>query len=92
MLGNPTDGVRRNLVSCSLFVEPADETPAAAKRRIAPVQFTPGRLVRICRGAFVGVEGVVLRDHGSSRLIIAPAISQSGVHLEIDAEMLEATD
>ncbi len=92
MLGNPTDGVRRNIVSCSLFIEPTDETPAPAKRRIAPVQFRPGRLVRLCRGAFVGVEGVVLRDQGNSRLIIAPAVSQSGVYLEIDAEMLETTD
>jgi hypothetical protein len=92
MLSQPADGLRRYVNVCPPFMEPADEAPLAEQQGVSAAQFAAGRLVRICGGAFTGFEGVVLRRCGFSRLIVALALSQSGVYLEIEAEMLEAID
>lgn len=92
MISKPTDGLRRTFGSRLPFMTPVEEAQPGEPRRISAAQFKPGGVVRICRGAFFGIEGVVLERHGCSRLILALALSQSGVYLEIDAEMLEAID
>ena len=88
----PTDGLRRSNNSVRRFTAPAGDAPNGEHQRFLAAQFKPGRLVRIRRGAFAGIEGAVLRNCGNSRLIVALALSQSGVYLEIDAEMLDAID
>lgn len=52
----------------------------------------PGRLVRVCAGAFEGVEGAILEGRENCRSIVALKLSQSGVYLEIDDALLEAID
>lgn len=64
----------------------ASHPPANGKR------FEPGRLVRICGGAFAGVEGAVLEGRENFRSIIALSLSQSGVYLEVDDALLEAIE
>lgn len=92
MLSKPTEGLRRNVNGCLPLVAHADEAPLGEQGSLSATQFKPGRLVRICRGAFAGVEGAVILRVGKSRLIVALAVSQSGVYLEVDAEMLQAID
>ena len=58
----------------------------------ASAPFGPGRLVRICRGPFSGIEGAVLEGRSNSRSVIALTLSQSGVYLEIDDALLEPAD
>lgn len=64
---------------------------AAAEIRLRK-RFEPGRLVRICGGAFAGVEGSVLERRENFRSIVALSLSQSGVYLEVDDALLEAID
>ena len=65
----------------------SDSDSQAIKRRLEP-----GRLVRICGGAFAGVEGAVLEVLANFRSIVALKLSQSGVYLEVDDVLLEAID
>ncbi len=51
-----------------------------------------GRLVRIRGGSMAGLEGMVLKRCGQSRLQVAVNFLQKGVSVEIDDFLLEAID
>lgn len=49
----------------------------------------PGQRVRICSGPFQGIEGVVLRRGGQTRLLVAVRFLQQGASMLIDDYSLE---
>jgi len=51
-----------------------------------------GRFVRVRSGPFVGVEGVVLRRRGETRLLVSVNFLQQGASVEIDDFCLEPLD
>jgi len=51
-----------------------------------------GRHVRVRSGAFAGVEGVVLRRRGKTRLLVSVNFLQKGASVEIDDFCLEPLD
>jgi transcription antitermination factor NusG len=53
--------------------------PLAIERRL-----TPGDQVRIKTGSLRGLEGVVVKRHGKTRLLVAVNYLQQGVSVEID--------
>lgn len=53
--------------------------PLAIERRLAS-----GDLVRIRTGSLRGLEGVVVKRHGKTRLLVAVTYLQQGVSVEID--------
>lgn len=52
----------------------------------------PGRNVRVRSGPFAGVEGVVLRRRGETRLLVNVNFLQQGASVEIDDFRLEPLD
>jgi transcription antitermination factor NusG len=55
-------------------------------------RLAPGRRVRVRQGAFAGVEGVVLKRRGETRLLVAINFLQKGASVEIDDFSLEPLD
>ncbi len=51
-----------------------------------------GRSVRVRSGPFVGIEGVVLRRRGETRLLVSVNFLQKGASVEIDDFCLEPLD
>ena len=51
-----------------------------------------GSRVRVRSGAFAGVEGVVLRRRGQTRLLVSINFLQQGASVEIDDFCLEPLD
>jgi transcriptional antiterminator RfaH len=51
-----------------------------------------GRRCRVCRGPFLGVEGVITDRLGPSRLCLQVAILGQAAALEVDADLLEPAD
>jgi transcription antitermination factor NusG len=52
----------------------------------------PGNTVRVLRGPFSGLEGVVLKRRGQTRLLVALNFLQRGASVEIDDYLLEPID
>lgn len=50
----------------------------------------PGRPVRIRKGAFAGLEGVIVKRQGSERLIVAVRFLQQGASILLDDYEVEA--
>jgi transcriptional antiterminator RfaH len=61
--------------------------PLTLERRIVP-----GNRVRVLRGSFMGMEGVVLKRRGETRLLVAINFLQQGASVEIDDFCLEKID
>ena len=55
-------------------------------------RFVPGERVRVRHGPFEGLEGVVMRRHGQTRLLVTVNYLQRGASVEIDDFMLEPID
>ena len=49
----------------------------------------PGQQVRVRQGAFAGLEGIVLKRHGKTRLLVSINFLQQGASVEIDDFMLD---
>ncbi len=49
----------------------------------------PGRRVRVRQGAFAGLEGLVLKRRGETRLLVSINFLQQGASVEIDDFLLE---
>jgi len=62
----------------------AANAPLTIESRLAP-----GRRVRVRQGAFAGVEGIVLKRRGETRLLVAINFLQQGASVEIDDFLLE---
>ena len=58
--------------------------PLTVESRLAP-----GHRVKVRQGPFAGVEGVVLKRHGETRLLVAINFLQQGASVEIDDFSLE---
>lgn len=56
-----------------------DGVPLTVESRIEP-----GQLVRIRTGAFKGFEGIVLRRHSQSRLVVSVRFIEQGVSIMLD--------
>lgn len=52
----------------------------------------PGTRVRICQGTLTGLEGVVIREHGQTRLLVSVDFVQQGASMLIDETTLETVD
>lgn len=57
----------------------ADGVPLTVESRIEP-----GQLVRIRTGAFKGFEGIVLKRHSQSRLVVSVRFIEQGVSIMLD--------
>jgi len=55
-------------------------------------ELTPGRRVRVRSGQLKGLEGVIVRRHGQTRLVVAVNFIQQGASLEVDECELELVD
>ena len=61
--------------------------PLTVERRLQA-----GRYVRVRNGPFAGIEGVVLRRRGETRLLVSINFLQQGASVEIDDFCLEPLD
>lgn len=52
-------------------------------------RLSPGRRVKVCHGAFAGLEGTVLKRRNETRLLVAVNFLQQGASVEIDDFALE---
>lgn len=52
-------------------------------------RFGPGQRVRVRQGAFGGLEGIVLKRRGETRLLVSINFLQQGASVEIDDFLLE---
>ena len=48
----------------------------------------PGDMVEICEGSFKGYRGTVVREHGSTRLIVSISLLRTSVAAEFEREVL----
>ncbi|MHB0956106.1 MAG: transcription termination/antitermination protein NusG [Pirellulaceae bacterium] len=69
--------LRRDLANVHGLID--RNAPLAVEQRLAS-----GDLVRIRSGALRGLEGVVVKRHGKTRLLVAVKYLQQGVSVEID--------
>ena len=76
------DQLRRELANVQALID--SNAPLAIERRLAP-----GDPVRIKNGSLQGLEGVVVKRHGKTRLLVAVTYLQQGVSIEIDDCALE---
>ena len=74
--------LRRDLASIQALIE--RNAPLAVERRL-----DSGAAVRIRSGALKGMEGIVVKRHGKTRLLVAVKYLQQGVSVEIDDCALE---
>ncbi len=54
--------------------------------------FPAGRRCRIVAGAFAGVEGIVVRQQSSTRIVLKVSAIAIGASMEIDSDLLEPVD
>ena len=52
-------------------------------------RLAPGRRVRVRQGAFAGLEGIVMKRRGETRLLVSVNFLQQGASVEIDDFLLE---
>ena len=71
------DRLRQDLGNVQTLIE--CDAPLSVERRLAT-----GAPVRIKSGALSGLEGVVVKRHGKTRLLVAVTYLQQGVSVEID--------
>ncbi len=76
------DQLRRDLANVHGLID--RNAPLAVEQRL-----TPGNPVRIKSGSLRGLEGVVVKRHGKTRLLVAVKYLQQGVSVEIDDCALE---
>jgi transcriptional antiterminator RfaH len=76
------DQLRHDLANVHALID--RNAPLAVERRL-----TPGDDVRIKTGSLRGLEGVVVKRHGKTRLLVAVNYLQQGVSVEIDDCALE---
>ena len=74
--------LRRDLFHVQMLID--RNAPLAIERRL-----TTGDPVRIKCGALRGLEGIVIKRHGKTRLLVAVTYLQQGVSVEIDDCALE---
>ena len=74
---NDQDQLLRDLANVQALIE--RDAPLALERRL-----DAGDMVRIKTGALKGLEGVVVKRHGKTRLLVAVTYLQQGVSVEID--------
>jgi transcriptional antiterminator RfaH len=72
----------RDLANVHTLIE--QDAPLAVERRLES-----GAMVRIKTGPLKGLEGVVVKRHGKTRLLVAVTYLQQGVSVEIDDCALE---
>ncbi len=63
------------------------EAPLTCEARLEP-----GQRVRVCRGPFTGIEGVIVKRHGQQRLLVAVEFLQRGASVQIDDCSVERID
>jgi transcription antitermination factor NusG len=76
------DQLRRELANIRVLID--SDAPLAIERRLAT-----GDPVRIKTGSLQGLEGIVVKRHGKTRLLVAVTYLQQGVSVEIDDCALE---
>lgn len=74
--------LRRDLANVRMLID--QNAPLAIERRLAA-----GDPVRIKCGSLRGLEGMVIKRHGKTRLLVAVKYLQQGVSIEIDDCALE---
>jgi transcriptional antiterminator RfaH len=74
---NDQDRLLTDLANVQTLIE--RDAPLALERRL-----DAGDMVRIKTGALKGLEGVVVKRHGKTRLLVAVTYLQQGVSVEID--------
>ena len=62
----------------------AADAPLTVESRLGP-----GQQVRVRQGAFAGLEGIVLKRRGETRLLVSINFLQQGASVEIDDFMLD---
>jgi transcriptional antiterminator RfaH len=77
------DQLRRDLFHVNELIE--RDAPLTPERRLST-----GNHVRIKNGSLAGLEGVVIKRHGQSRLLVAVNYLQQGVSVQIDDFLVEA--
>jgi transcriptional antiterminator RfaH len=65
----------------------AAEVPLTVEARLRP-----GNRVRVRKGPFAGVEGIVMHRRGQTRLLVSINFLQKGASVEIDDYLLEPLD
>jgi transcription antitermination factor NusG len=79
----------------SLATIPHSEIEAIRRAIESPLPVAPhpfvrvGDRVRIITGPLLGIEGIVLREKGSFRLILSAALLEKSVAVEVDASSIE---
>ncbi len=63
----------------------AADVPLTVESRIGP-----GQRVRVRQGVFAGIEGVVLKRRGETRLLVSVDFLQQGASVEIDDFLLDS--
>ena len=81
------DGLRLTADLCQIERLIQTNVPLTVESRLQP-----GRKVRVRSGPFAGVEGVVLRRRGETRLLVSVNFLQQGASVEIDDFCLEPLD
>ena len=60
------------------------DAPLTVERRLAP-----GQKIRVKAGSMMGMEGMILKRRGKTRLLVAVSFLQQGVSIEIDSFLVE---
>ena len=60
------------------------DAPLTVERRLSP-----GQRVRVKAGSMLGLEGVIIKRRGKTRLQVAVSMLQQGVSIEIESYLLE---
>jgi len=63
------------------------DAPLTVERRLSP-----GQRVRVKAGSMMGMEGLILKRRGRTRLLVAVSFLQQGVSIEIDSFLVEPLD
>jgi transcription antitermination factor NusG len=65
----------------------------ASNRELSLYPFAAiGQRCRIARGPMKGIEGIVIRNQDSTRMVLQVSILGQGASVEIDADLLESVD
>jgi len=63
------------------------------KRELTLYPFTAaGKRCRVARGPLQGIEGIVIRNDGTPRIVLEVSILGQGAALEIEADLLESAE
>lgn len=100
--GERNQALRTNRIANSLIVPDQEELTrdlrnlstliASGANLTIEQQLCPGTRVRVKRGAFEGLEGLVIQRRGTNRLLLAVTYLRQGVSVEIADHMVELLD